>query len=165
MSHVACKETERIRCAVWHQRKRNNLTKEQAIEYVAKIRGLTVEYVRSKVKSMRNKVDKPPLFETTEFVPTCPRQIRAKRLYEAELAAGKDKGKAKAAVMAAMRINDCQLAELLTPPEAIEHLKNQLLELDKKRLGVGVVRAGTREFSMRLSDGRSASFSETNMHC
>lgn len=31
MSHVACKETERIRCAVWHQRKRNNLTKEAAM--------------------------------------------------------------------------------------------------------------------------------------
>jgi len=80
-------------------------------------------------------------------------------------ASGKDKGKAKAAVMLSMRINDCQLAELLTPPEAIEHLKNQLLELDKKRLGVGVVRAGTREFSMRLSDGRSASFAETSVHC
>jgi hypothetical protein len=65
MSHVACKETERIRCAVWHQRKRNNLTKEAAIEHVAKIRGLTVEYVRSKVKSMRNKVDKPVLSRWT----------------------------------------------------------------------------------------------------
>lgn len=165
MSHVADKETERIRNAVWHQRRENNLTKEQAIEHVAKVRGKSIEYIRSKVASMRNKRDVPPLFDTTPFVPTCPRQIRAKRLYEAAIADGKDKGKAKQSVMLAMGLNDCELAELLTPPEAIEHYRKQLIELDRKRQTQGVVPAGTREFTMRLSDGRGASFAETATHC
>lgn len=165
MSHVADKETERIRNAVWHHRRENHLTKEQAIAHVAKVRGKTVEYIRSKVASMRNKVDTPPAFDTVPFVPTCPRQIRAKRLYDAAIASGKDKGKAKKAVMLAMRLNGCELAELLTPPEAIEHYRNQLIEMDRKRQTQGVVRAGTREFTMRLSDGRSASFAECSVHC